>query len=164
MMVQAMVIYFGFIWITGVKLSPTPTGLVIISINTGAYMAEIVRAGINSIDKGQYEAAHSVGLSHGQAMRGIILPQALRNIIPAIGNEFIINMKDSCVLSVISVGELFFATKSVAGASFATFPAYFIAGVVYLVLTVVVSQLLKILEKRLDGPKNYELYADEAAA
>lgn len=163
MMVQAMVIYFGFIWVTGIKLNPTPTGMVIISINTGAYMAEIVRAGINSIDKGQYEAAHSVGLSHGQAMRGIILPQALRNIIPAIGNEFIINMKDSCVLSVISVGELFFATKSVAGASFATFPAYFIAAVVYLVLTIIVSQLLKRLEKKLDGPKNYELYIDDMA-
>jgi putative lysine transport system permease protein len=161
MMVQAMVIYFGFIWVTGVKLDPTPTGMVIISINTGAYMAEIVRGGIISIDKGQFEAAHSVGLTHSQTMKGIILPQAMRNIMPPVGNEFIINMKDSCVLSVISVSELFFTTKSAAGATFETFPAYFIAGVIYLILTIVVTRILRRIEKKMDGDKHYELYLDE---
>lgn len=164
MMVQAMIFFYGAAWITGLRLDPIRTGIVIISINTGAYMAEIVRGGIISVDKGQYEAAHSVGLTHWQTMGGIVMPQAIRNIMPMIGNEFIINMKDSCVLSVISVSELFFMSKSAAGATFQTFPAYFIAGIVYLVLTLITTFILAKVEKRMDGADSFELYQDKKVA
>lgn len=160
MMVQAMVIFFGVGWFTGVRLNPMLTGLAIISINTGAYMAEIVRGGIISIDKGQYEAAHSVGLTHWQTMKGIVMPQALRNIMPPVGNEFVINMKDSCMLSVISVTELFVSTKTVAGATYQNFPAYFIAGVIYLVLCLVTTKILHKVENWMDGPDSYEMYEE----
>lgn len=163
MMVQAMIFFYGAAWVTGLRLDPIRTGIVIISINTGAYMAEIVRGGIISVDGGQYEAAHSVGLTHWQTMGGIVMPQAIRNIMPTIGNEFIINMKDSCVLSVISVSELFFMTKSAAGTTFQTFPAYFIAGVIYLILTLITTMILRRIEKRMDGSDHYELYKDEHA-
>lgn len=165
MMVQAMVGYYGYIWITKVQVTPLlplTVGMAIISINTGAYMAEIVRGGILSIDNGQYEAAHSIGMTHGQAMFSIVLPQAIRNIMPAIGNEFIINMKDSCVLSVISVTELFFQTKSAAGATFQTFPAFLIAGVVYLILTVIATEILRYAERRMDGPDTYRIHGSQS--
>lgn len=161
MMVQAMVIYFGVAWVTGLRLDPIKAGIVIISINTGAYMAEIVRGGIFSVDQGQYEAAHSIGLSHWKTMRGIVMPQALRNIMPTIGNEFITNMKDSAVLSVISVSELFFMAKSASGATFETFPAFFIAGVIYLVLTLITTAVLGQVERRMDGSDSYDLYKDD---
>ena len=157
MMVQAMVGFYGYTWITGHRIPPLYFGMVIISINTGAYMAEIVRGGIISVDKGQYEAAHSIGMTHGQTMFNVVLPQAIRNIMPAVGNEFIINMKDSCVLSVISVSELFFVTKSAAGATFQTFPAFLIASVIYLILTVTLTEILKRVERRMDGPDSYTI-------
>lgn len=160
MMVQAMIIFYGFAWVTGIRVDPIKAGLVIISINTGAYMAEIVRGGITSVEKGQYEAAHSVGLSHWQTMGGVVMPQAIRNIMPMIGNEFIINMKDSCVLSVISVTEVFFMAKSAAGATFETFPAYFVAMVIYLILTLITSFFINRIEKRMDGEDSFELYVD----
>lgn len=161
MMVQAMIIFYGIAWITGMRIDPIKAGLLIISINTGAYMAEIVRGGITSVDKGQYEAAHSVGLNHWQTMGGVIMPQAIRNIMPMIGNEFIINMKDSCVLSVISVTEVFFMAKSAAGATFLTFPAFFIAMVIYLILTLITSFFINQVEKRMDGKDSFKLYVDE---
>lgn len=162
MMVQAMVIYYGYIWITSHRVSPLFFGMVIISINTGAYMAEIVRGGIISIDKGQYEAAHSIEMTHNQTMRTIVLPQAMRNIMPAIGNEFIINMKDSCVLSVISITELFYQTKTASGATFQYFPAFFIAGVIYLILTVIATAILHYVERRMDGPDTYHIHGSQS--
>lgn len=160
MMVQAMVLYFGVANYTGVKLNVLLAALLIITINTGAYMAEIVRSGIISIDPGQYEAAHSVGLSHTQTMFGIIMPQAVRNIMPTIGNEFIINMKDSCVLSIIGVSEVFYTAQTIGGAMFNVFPPMSIACAIYLVLTLLTTRLLHWLERRMDGDDSYEKYID----
>lgn len=124
-------------------------------------MAEIVRGGIISVDKGQFEATHSIGMTHFQSMFYVVLPQAIRNIMPAVGNQFIINIKDSCVLSVISVTELFFQTKSAAGATFQTFPAYFIACVIYFILCFSITQLLRYLETKMDGADTYTIYGTE---
>lgn len=155
MMVQAIIIYFGMQEFMGIDFSPTVAGMLIVSINTGAYMVEVVRGGIESVDPGQMEAAKAIGMSHGQAMRHIILPQTIRNILPATGNEFIINIKDTSVLNVISVTELFFVTKSIKGAILRTYETFLVAALIYFVLTLIVTRLLKRLEKRMDGPKEF---------
>lgn len=155
MMVQAIVIYFGMQEFLGVDFRPTIAGIIIVSINTGAYMVEVVRGGIESVDPGQMEAAKAIGMSHGQAMRHIILPQTIRNILPATGNEFIINIKDTSVLNVISVTELFFVTKTIKGAIFRTYETFLVAAAIYFVLTLTVTRLLKLLEKKMDGPQEF---------
>ncbi len=155
MMVQAIVIYFGMQEFMGIDFSPTVAGILIVSINTGAYMVEVVRGGIESVDPGQMEAAKAIGMTHGQAMRNVILPQAIRNILPATGNEFIINIKDTSVLNVISVAELFFVTKSIKGAILRTYETFIVAAVIYFVLTLTVTRLLKRLEKHMDGPQEF---------
>ncbi len=134
-----------------------------VSINTGAYMAEIARGGIVSIDKGQFEAAHSIGMTHAQTMINVILPQAIRNILPATGNEFVINIKDTSVLNVITVSELFFMTKSVKGAIYRSFEPFFITCVIYFVLTFTVTRILRAIERKMDGPSSYVLGDPEAA-
>ena len=154
MIVQAMVIFYGFAAATGISLNRVMAGIVIVSINTGAYMAEIVRGGILSIDKGQFEAAHSIGMTHGQTMTSVILPQAIRNILPATGNEFVINIKDTSVLNVISVTELFFKTSSVAATNYHIFEAFFVACVLYFIMTFSVTRVLRLIERKLDGPQN----------
>ena len=135
MMVQAMFIYYGLAQLFNIHLGTMEAALYIVSINTGAYMAETVRGGILSIDPGQTEGAKAIGMTHVQTMNAVILPQALRNIMPQIGNNLIINIKDTCVLSVIGTVELFFATKSVAGAMYTYFEAFTITMVIYFVLT-----------------------------
>ena len=157
MMVQAMLIYYGLPEFAGISIAALPAGLLVITINTGAYMAEIVRGGIHSVDPGQTEAAKAIGMTHWQTMVHIVLPQAIRNILPATGNEFVLNLKDSSVLNVITVGELFYATKLIRGMYYVTYPAFLISAAIYLILTFVSSRLLRLLEKRMDGPKVYEL-------
>ena len=157
MMVQAMVIYYGGASMLQIRIDPISAGLFIVTINTGAYMAEIVRGGIISIDKGQFEAAHAIGMSHWQTMRCVVLPQVIRNILPATGNEFVINIKDTSVLAVISVSELFFQTKSVAGNNFKYFEAFTITCVMYLIMTFTVTRILRVIERKLDGPQNYDM-------
>jgi len=122
----------------------------VISINTGAYMSEIIRSGIQSVDPGQMEAARSLGLSNGQAMLNVILPQAIRNAFPAIGNEFIVNIKDSSVLMIISITELMFQAKSIAGTTYKFSETYFIEALIYLILTTVTSIILNAIEKKLN--------------
>lgn len=163
MMVQAMLIYYGLAWAFEIRLNVIVAALGIVSVNTGAYMAEIVRGGILSIDKGQYEAAHSIGMTHWQTMGKVVLPQAIRNIMPAVGNEFIINMKDSCVLSVISVNELFFQTKTAAGATYMTFQTFAIACVIYFILTFTITKILRFIERKMDGPDNYTIHGSQTA-
>jgi len=155
MMVQAIVMYFGMQEFMGINFSPTVAGLIIVSINTGAYMVELVRGGIESIDAGQMEAAKSIGMSHWQAMMYIILPQTIRNILPATCNELIINIKDTSVLNVISVTELFFVTKSIKGAIYRTYETFIIVAVIYFVLTLIVTRLVRRLEKHMDGSKEF---------
>lgn len=157
MIVQAMVIYYGSALAFGIHMNPVGAAVFIVSINTGAYMSEIIRGGIVSIDKGQYEAAEAIGMNHFQTMRNVILPQAIRNILPATGNEFVINIKDTSVLNVIAVTELYFQTKSVAGNNFRYFESFFVACVIYFVMTFTVTRILRYLEKRLDGPENYSM-------
>lgn len=161
MMVQAMLIYYGSLQYFGVDMSPIFAGIVIVSINTGAYMAEIVRGGIISIDIGQTEGAQSIGMTHWQTMLHVIMPQALRNIMPSIGNEFVINIKDSSVLSVISVAEMFFMTKSAAGTFFKYFEAFTIACLVYFVFNFTITRILLRIEKKMDGPSSYSIQGSQ---
>ncbi|MDO5299515.1 MAG: amino acid ABC transporter permease [Clostridia bacterium] len=161
MIVQAVVIYYGAQY-AGIYMDTTFAAIFIISINTGAYMAEIIRGGIVSVDKGQFEAAHAIGMTHWQTMTTVILPQAIRNILPSVGNEFIVNIKDSSVLNVISVSELFFQAKSAAGAYYRYFEVYFIIAVIYLILTLSVSRILAWVERKMDGPDNYVIHGSQS--
>lgn len=162
MMVQAMVIYYGAAQYLGLTMDPIFAGILIVSVNTGAYMAEIVRGGIISVDKGQTEGAMSIGMTHWQTMTNIVLPQAVRNIMPSIGNEFVVNIKDSSVLNVISVSELFFTAKSAAGTYLKYFEVFFIAGAIYLVLTFTVTRILRLIERRMDGPDTYVITGSQS--
>ena len=164
MMVQAMFIYYGSAVLFGLNMDMWFAAYFIVSINTGAYMAETVRGGILSINEGQTEGAKAIGMNHFQTMLYVILPQALRNIMPQIGNNLIINIKDTCVLSVIGTVELFFATKSVAGTYYTYFEAYSITMVMYLIMTVTFSKLLRIVENKLNGPEDYSLSTTDTLA
>jgi putative lysine transport system permease protein len=157
MIVQAMVIYYGSALAFDINVDRLVAALFIVSINTGAYMSEIVRGGIISIDKGQFEAAQAIGMNHLQTMKNIVLPQVIRNILPATGNEFIINIKDTSVLNVIAVSELFFQTKSIAGNNFRYFESFFVACVIYLIMTLTVTWILRSIERKLDGPDSFTL-------
>lgn len=151
MIVQAIFIYHGLRPLLG--WSPLIAGIVIVSINTGAYMAEIIRAGIQSIDNGQYEASRSLGFNHARTMLYIILPQAIKNAFPAIGNEFVVNIKDSAVLNVIGVTELFFQSSAVAGIVFRFQDTFLVTAVIYLSITFTTTHILRLIEKRLEVPE-----------
>lgn len=161
MMVQSMVIFYGSASAFGIDMDRTAAAIFIVSINTGAYMSEIVRGGILSIDKGQFEAAHAIGMNHVQTMFNVILPQVIRNILPATGNEFVVNIKDTSVLNVIGVTELYFQSTTIAGNSFRFFETFFITSIIYFVLTFIVTRILRYIEKRLDGPKNYNIIGNQ---
>ncbi len=126
MIVQAMVVYYGALQYLNLDIPALSAAFLVVSINTGAYMAEIVRGGILGVDKGQKEASVAVGLTHWQSMTSVILPQAIRSILPAVGNEFVVNIKDSSVLNVISVTEVYFMSKSAAGTYWKYFEVFFI--------------------------------------
>jgi putative lysine transport system permease protein len=159
MIVQAMVIYYGSALAFEIDIDRIAAALFIVSINTGAYMSEIVRGGIISVDKGQFEAAQAIGMNHFQTMTNVVLPQVVRNILPATGNEFVINIKDTSVLNVISVSELFFQTKTVAGNNFRYFETFFITCILYFVMTFTITRILRYIEVKLDGPDNYMIMA-----
>ncbi len=163
MIVQAMVIYYGAMQ-AGLIGRGTPVPVVaifIVSINTGAYMAEIIRGGIISVDKGQKEAAQAIGMTHWQSMLNVVLPQAVRNIMPSIGNEFVVNIKDSSVLNVIAVSELFFMSKSAAGAYLRYFEVFAITAVIYLILTFTVTRILRLIERKMDGKATYTILGSQ---
>lgn len=157
MMVQAMLLYYALPEISGIKIAPLPAGIIVITLNTGAYMSEIVRGGIQSVDRGQDEAAKAIGMTHWQTMIFVVLPQTIRNILPATGNEFVVNLKDSSVLSVITVGELFYAANTVRAIYYRPYEPFLIAAFIYLLLTFTSSRLLHFIERRMDGPKNFAL-------
>ena len=159
MIVQAMVIYYGSALAFEINVDRIAAALFIVSINTGAYMSEIVRGGIISIDKGQFEAAQAIGMNHFQTMINVVLPQVVRNILPATGNEFVINIKDTSVLNVISVSELFFQSKTVAGNNFRYFETFFITCILYFIMTFVITRILRYIEVKMDGPDNYMIMA-----
>ena len=134
-----------------------PAGLFIVSINTGAYMAEIVRGGIISVDKGQLEGAYSVGMTHAQAMVKVVIPQVLQNILPSISNEFVINIKDTSVLNVIGVTELYYMAGVIKRINLQTFQVYTVICVLYFILTFTVTRLLRLAEKKLAGSDSYTI-------
>lgn len=151
MIVQAMVIYYGTAQAFGISIDRTLAAVLIVSINTGAYMSEIVRGGIFAVDKGQFEAATALGFTHGQTMRKIVLPQVVRNILPATGNEFVINIKDTSVLNVISVVELYFSGNTVATQTYQYFQTFTIIAIIYFILTFTVTRILRFIERRFDA-------------
>ena len=160
MILQAVVIYYGLPYFTNNAVRFSSVWLcafVVVSVNTGAYMAESVRGGIISIDPGQTEGAKAIGMTHWQTMTNVILPQALRNILPQIGNNLIINIKDTSVMSIIGFTEFFAIHKSVAGTTYQYFPSAAIEMVGYLTMTLVASFLLRLWEKKMDGASSYEL-------
>ena len=161
MIVQAMVIFYGAAQLLKITMPNLLAGFIIVSINTGAYLSEIVRGGIQSVDPGQRESAQAIGMTYGQTMLHIVLPQAIRNILPALGNEFVVNIKDTSVLNVISVSELFFVSKSAAGTYYRYFEVFFVTSVVYFVMTFAATRLLRLLEKKLDGPENYTIHGSQ---
>lgn len=158
MMAQAVFIYYGSAAVFGINMTMWTAAFMIVSINTGAYMAETVRGGILSIDPGQTEGAKSIGMTHFQTMMHVIMPQALRNIMPQIGNNLIINIKDTCVLSIIGIVELFYTAKGVAGALYTYFESFTIAMFIYFVLTFTCSRILRVWEDRMDGPDSYDIW------
>lgn len=153
--VQILLFYYGIpgliIGITGepFRIDPILAGIAVCSINSGAYNAEIVRAGIKSVDRGQMEAARSLGMTEGQAMKEVIMPQAVGLIIPPLGNEFIALLKDSSLLAVISVHELSKNGMLYVSKTFAAFPTYISVAFVYLALTMGISRVLNHIERRL---------------
>ncbi len=163
MIVQAMVVYYGSMAVFNIDMSAMLAGFLVVSVNTGAYMAETVRGGIISIDKGQTEAAMAIGMNHLQTMYTVVLPQALRNIMPQIGNNLIINIKDTSVLNVISVTELYFASKSAAGVYYRYFEVFFVTCVIYFIMTFTASRILRWFERRMAGSDNYQLVGDPMA-
>lgn len=167
MVLQAVFLYYGLPYFTnGAQRFDNiwAAAILVVSINTGAYMAESVRGGIISVDPGQTEGAKAIGMTHVQTMLNVILPQALRNIMPQIGNNFIINIKDTSVLSVISITDLFFVHKSVVGALYTYFESAVIVMIIYLSMTLLASYLLRAWEKALDGPQNYDLNTTDTLA
>ena len=160
MVLQAVFMYYGLPYFTDNALKFTNiwvAALVVVSINTGAYMAESVRGGIISIDPGQTEGAKAIGMTHVQTMTNVILPQALRNIMPQIGNNFIINVKDTSVMFIIGFPDFFAAHRAAVGASYLYFPSATVEMVGYLTMTLLASFLLRWVEKKLDGDSSYEL-------
>ena len=147
-MVQAVFLYYLFKPV--LHWNNFTAGMVIISVNTAAYMAEIIRSGIQSIDPGQMEAAKSLGMTNTQTMISIIFPQAIKNTFPSLGNQFIVNIKDSCMLNAISVVELFFQAQSVAGTNMRYIEVYLVVALIYLTLTTVATFVLNYIEKRIN--------------
>ena len=163
MMVQAMVIYWGYAFMSGGSTLPLiPSAIFIVSINTGAYIAEIVRGGIVGIDKGQFEGAHSLGMNHFKTMFHVVIPQVMRSILPAVSNEFVINIKDTSVLNVIGVTELYFYMSVTVKQTYKNFAIYTIGCVIYFILTFTITRIIKLIEKKLQGNKNYSLYGSNA--
>ena len=120
-------------------------------------MSEVVRGGILSIDEGQFEASRAIGMNHWQTMKEVVMPQAFRNILPSVGNEFVINIKDTSVLNVISVNELYFTTNDIANRNYLMFETFLVTAVIYFILTYTVTLILRGVEKRIDGKVSYEL-------
>ena len=160
MVLQAVFLYYGLPYFTnGAQRFDNiwAAAILVVSINTGAYMAESVRGGIISVDPGQTEGAKAIGMTHVQTMLNVILPQALRNIMPQIGNNFIINVKDTSVMFIIGFPDFFAAHRAAVGASYLYFPSASVEMVGYLTMTLIASFLLRWVEKRLDGSSDYEL-------
>ncbi|MDF2522393.1 MAG: amino acid transporter permease [Clostridiales bacterium] len=149
LLVQLYIIYYGLPRLVGLDFNDNTLGIVAISLNSAAYVGEIIRAGILSIDKGQLEAARSLGMPHGMAMKTIIIPQAFKNILPALGNEFIVLIKESSIVSVVGIHDLMYNADTVRGNTYLPFEPLVIAALIYFTITFILSKLLSLLERRM---------------
>lgn len=156
LMIQLFIFWFGIPQILHIRMKPVGpipaefiVGAIALAINSGAYVAEILRAGIQAVDKGQMEAGRSLGLSEKQTLKHVILPQAIKNILPALGNEFIVIIKESAIVSVIGLADLMYSADKVTAATFNAFGVYIVAALIYFVLTSVCSKLVLMFERRL---------------
>ncbi len=164
MVLQAVFLYYALPYFTDNALKFTNVwvaAIFVVSINTGAYMAESVRGGIISVDPGQTEGAMAIGMTHFQTMTSVILPQAIRNIMPQIGNNFIINVKDTSVMFIIGFPDFFAAHRAAVGASYLYFPSATVEMVGYLTMTLAASFILRWVERKMDGSSNYELVQED---
>lgn len=153
LLVQAVWLFFGLnqllVQMTGFRISSVQAGIIVIAVNAGAYIAEIVRGSIQSIDRGQDEAGRSLGLSKTQSFVHIVFPQAFKRMIPPLGNQFIISLKDTSLLSIIAVGELMRNGQEIVSTEFNAFEIYTIIAVMYLLLTLAISFILRSIERRI---------------
>lgn len=147
-LLQVYIVYFG-LTAFGIKLGAFTSAIIALSVNSAAYVAEIIRSGIEAVDSGQMEAARSLGMTSKMAMLNIILPQAIKNILPAIGNEFVAVIKESSMASVIGVAEIMYASKIVTGATYRSMEPLMIAAIFYFILTFTLGRLMGYLERRL---------------
>lgn len=151
MLVQVFIVFFGITAALGLDISALVCGTIALVINSSAYIAEIIRAGINAVDKGQMEAARSLGLNYRQTMKSVIMPQAIKNILPALGNEFVTLIKESSIVSTIGVGEIMFNAQVVQGISFDPFTPLLVAAALYFVLIFVLTRIMNMIEGRLNA-------------
>lgn len=149
LLVQLFIIFYGLPVVTGMRFPDFVAGVIALSLNSAAYIAEIIRAGLQSVDRGQMEAARSLGMNHHTAMRHIIIPQAFKNILPALGNEFIVVIKESAIVSVIGIYEIMRSANIVRGITYRPFEPLIVAALIYFVLTFTLSNLLGIAERRM---------------
>lgn len=156
MLLQIMIVYAGSNMVFGIDLSALTSACIAIALNSAAYVSEIVRAGIEAVDKGQMEAARSLGMTKSKAMVLVVIPQAIRNILPAVGNEFVTIIKESSMASVIGVGELMFASKVVTGAVYLQLEPLMVAAVFYFILTFTLGQIMSYIERRLKASDSHQ--------
>lgn len=149
MLLQIMIVYYAFDQLLGINMKPLPAGIIAVSLNSAAYVSEIIRAGIDAVDKGQYEAARSLGMSKYMAMKLIVMPQAITNILPAIGNEFVTVIKESSMASVIGVGEIMYSAQVITGSTYRAFEPLIVAAVLYFIITFTLGRLMNYLERRM---------------
>ena len=149
MITQLFIVYFGSYVLFGLDMNPFIAGIIAVSLNSGAYVAEIIRSGIQSIDKGQMEAGRSLGMTQSMTMKEIIMPQAVKNILPALCNEFITVIKETSIVSVIGVTDLMYNVNIVRGISFRPLEPLLIAAVIYIILTFGLSKAVNILEGKM---------------
>lgn len=149
LLVQIYIIYIGLPQLIGIDFPDMTTGIIALALNSSAYVSEIIRAGIDAVDKGQMEAARSLGMSQGLAMFQVVIPQAFKNILPALGNEFISVIKESSMVSVIGVAELMYNAGTVRGNTALGLEPVIVAAVIYFVITFTLTRVLGVIERRL---------------
>lgn len=149
MLVQLMIIHYGIALTLGVNFTPLQSGIITLSLNSSAYLAEIFRAGIQAVDRGQMEAARSLGMGRGKAMRHVILPQAFKSILPAIGNEFITIIKESSIISTIGMVDIMYQAQVIKNITYEGLSPFIITAAIYFVMTFSLSKLLGLWERKL---------------
>lgn len=149
LLVQLYIVYYGLPQITGMRFPSFFAGIIALTINSSAYIAEIIRAGILSVDAGQMEAVRSLGMSHTLSMRYIIIPQAFKNILPALGNEFIVVIKESAIVSIIGIYDIMYSGNIIRGNTYRPFEPLIVVAIIYFVITFTLSNLMGIAERRM---------------